>query len=102
MLCSLGGVAVWMGLGSRHEYREAIDTHLAVLPMPVFASGDGVSPLRFPLELACDRAIQEEARQLGVYSTFKHSFAPLSEEGANPTPHDLSKRAIAMYAAARA
>lgn len=101
VLCSLGGVAVWMGLGSRYEYREAIDTHLSVLPMPVFASGDGGSPLRFPMELACDRAIQDEARQLRVYSTFKHSFAPLTEEGASQTPHDLAKKAIAVYDAAR-
>jgi hypothetical protein len=99
IMSSMGGVpgvACWMGLRGSSEYRSPLDTHLQVLPFPLHSAGED-SPLRFPLELICDKALKDGHKTLKAFS-FMHTFSALSEKS---DPKALGKEALQAYEQAR-
>jgi hypothetical protein len=95
VMASIGGVACWMGLRGGSEYRDPLDTHLQVLPFPVHHHGED-SPLRYPLELHCERALKDGDKALKVFP-FPHSFAPVSDPNDRKAPPELAKDALKAY-----
>jgi hypothetical protein len=98
VMCYMGGVpgmACWMGLRGASEYRHPLDTHLQVLPFPVHSAGED-SPLRYPLELICEKAVKDGEKSLKAFP-FPHSFTVLMREGVV----DLAREALAAYEQAR-
>lgn len=96
VMSSIGGVACWMGLRAGSEYRDPLDTHLQVLPFPVHHQGED-SPLRYPLELACERALKDGDKVLKVFP-FAHSFATLVDaSGERKTAEELGKKALSVF-----
>lgn len=95
VMSSVGGVTCWMGLRGGSEYRNPLDTHLQVLPFPVHHQGED-SPLRYPLELTCDRALREGEKTLKVFP-FQHSFTALAAEGERKSASDLAKVALKAF-----
>jgi len=95
VLCSMGGVACWMGLRGASEYRHPLDTHVQVLPFPVHSTGED-SPLRYPFELICEKALKDGDKSVKAFP-FPHSFSKLSKEGVA----DLAREALRAYEQAR-
>lgn len=95
VMSSIGGLACWMGLRRGSEYRDPLDTHLHVLPFPVHHHGED-SPLRYPLELHCERALKDGAKTLKAFP-FQHSFAPLADPAERKGPDELAKLALKVY-----
>jgi len=96
VMTSIGGVACWMGLRGGSEYRVPLDTHLQVLPFPVHHKGED-SPLRYPLELACERALKDGDKALKVFP-FQNSFIPIAaESGERKTSAELANQALKAF-----
>lgn len=95
VMSSIGGVATWMGLRGGSEFRHPLDTHLQVLPFPVHHNGED-APLRYPLELYCERALKEGAKTLQFFP-FQHAFVPLGDPNERKAAADLAKLAVKAY-----
>jgi len=100
VMCSIGGVGCWSGLRGGSEYRDPLDTHLQVLPFPVHHYGED-SPLRYPLELHCDRALKEGDKALKAFP-FPHSFLQVADPNDRKGPAELAKAALKVYEQLRA
>lgn len=96
VMSSIGGVATWMGMRGGSEFRDPLDTHLQVLPFPVHHNGED-SPLRYPLELHCERALKDGAKQLPVFDGMKHAFMAVGDPTERKPAAELAKLALKAY-----
>lgn len=100
VLRDVGGVAVWQGMRGLPEYRDALETHLQILPFPVVEGPDGAeSALRFPLELYLERMLSSGTSQLPFFP-FRHTLQPLDiQEGVRAS--EAARAALEAYERAR-
>lgn len=99
LLYAVGGLASWCGIRGATEYRHPLDTHIQLMPFPLGASG--ASQLRFPLELAIDRALRGDVKQATLPAfPFNHTLVRVGG-GEVTNPLQAGKQALAAYELAR-